>query len=46
LRPQLYVQARQGRCVIFPPNWLYPHRGLQPQDTDKYILSTYLHYGF
>jgi hypothetical protein len=46
LKPQLYVEARAGRCVIFPPNWLYPHRGLLPQDSDKYILSTYLHYEF
>jgi hypothetical protein len=39
------VEARAGRVVLFPPLWTYPHRGLMPQnDTDKYILSTYLQY--
>lgn len=44
VRPELYIAARQGRAVIFPPNWQYPHAGLMPTETDKYILSTYLHY--
>lgn len=40
----LTVAAQQGRALIFPPNWQYPHRGLCPQTGDKYIMSTYLHY--
>ncbi len=44
IRPPVTVEARQGRVVIFPPNWQYPHIGQMPRDTDKYILSTYLHY--
>lgn len=40
----LTVSAKQGRAVIFPPNWQYPHRGLMPKETTKYIASTYLHY--
>ena len=40
----LMVEARQGRVVIFPPGLQWPHRGLEPQQGDKYILSTYLHY--
>jgi hypothetical protein len=38
------VEARQGRIVIFNPSWQYPHRGLMPQISTKYIMSTYLHY--
>ena len=39
------VEAREGRLVIFPPLWTYPHAGVMPQNGGtKYILSTYLHY--
>lgn len=38
------VEAKQGRIVIFCPSWQYPHRGLMPQESTKYIMSTYLHY--
>lgn len=43
--PEVTVAARQGRLVMFPPTWQYPHRGLMPTDGhSKYIMSTYLHY--
>ena len=35
------VQAREGRMVIFPPHWQFPHRGMMPRSGDKYIVSTY-----
>jgi hypothetical protein len=35
------VAAVEGRIVIFPPMWLWPHRGLRPTTGDKYIISTY-----
>ena len=35
------IEARQGRLVIFPPNWQYPHRGEMPQHSSKYIISIY-----
>lgn len=38
------VSARQGRCLVFPPQWQFPHEGLLPQSEPKYILSSYLHY--
>lgn len=42
---KLTVEAREGRLVIFPPLWTYPHLGQMPRDGGtKYILSTYLHY--
>jgi hypothetical protein len=41
---QFTVSAEQGRMVLFPPNWQFPHRGLMPTIDTKYILSTYLHF--
>lgn len=38
------VKPKQGRMVVFPPMWMFPHRGKQPISGPKYILSTYLHY--
>ena len=35
----------QGSVLIFPPTWEYPHIGKEPKEKDKYIMSTYLHYG-
>ena len=38
------VNPVSGRIVVFPPMWMYPHRGTKPISGPKYILSTYLHY--
>jgi len=38
------VKPKCGTMVVFPPMWMYPHRGRKPISNDKYILSTYLHY--
>jgi hypothetical protein len=38
------VEARQGRLLMFPPGLQWPHIGHEPRVTDKYILSTYLHF--
>ena len=44
-RERYTVAAREGRVVIFPPTWCYPHRGMMPQDGGtKYIMSSYLLY--
>jgi len=37
----LKVEAKKGRLLIFPPYWMYVHRGLAPISNSKYILSTY-----
>lgn len=44
--PNLHVGVppKAGRVVIFPPTWMFPHNGLPPKDTDKYIMMTCLHY--
>ena len=41
---ELTIDPKQGKLVVFPPLWLFPHRGEPPVDEPKYILSTYLHY--
>lgn len=38
------IKPKCGSLVIFPPLWVFPHRGCVAKSNDKYILSTYLHY--
>lgn len=38
------VNPKCGRIVVFPPMWMFPHKGNKPISNPKYILSTYLHY--
>jgi hypothetical protein len=40
----LTIQPKCGRLVVFPPLWMYPHKGCPPVSNEKYILTTYLHY--
>jgi len=40
----LTIKPKMGTMVIFPPLWMFPHRGHKPISGDKYLLSTYLHY--
>lgn len=40
----LTVQPKCGRLLVFPPLWMFPHKGCCPVSNDKYILTTYLHY--
>lgn len=44
--PQLDIEVapRAGRLLMFPPYWMYQHRGLPSPAADKYILSTYLRF--
>lgn len=41
---EIKITPKCGRMVVFPPMWMFPHKGLQPISNDKYIVSTYLHY--
>lgn len=38
------VEAKQGRCLVFPPTWTYPHIGEKPISNEKYIIGSYLHH--
>ena len=40
----LTIQPKKGTLLIFPPLWLFPHKGNPPISESKYIMSTYLHY--
>ena len=40
----LTIKPERGKLVVFPPLWLFPHRGEPVKECPKYILSTYLHY--
>lgn len=37
------IEAKQGRCLVFPPLWTYPHKGDAPISSPKYIVGSYLH---
>lgn len=39
------IAPSPGRIAVFPPVWMFPHAGLPPQASAKYILHTYLCYG-
>jgi prolyl 4-hydroxylase len=38
------VAPESGKLIAFPPLWMFPHAGLPPRSTPKYILHTYLCY--
>ena len=40
----LSVKPKAGRLLMFPPLWLYPHRGNPPVSNSKYLLGSYLHF--
>ena len=44
LNLDLKVTPKAGRLVMFPPMWMYPHKGHPPVSNNKYLLSTYLHF--
>ena len=38
------IQPKRGSLLVFPPMWMFPHKGDPPISGSKYIMSTYLHY--
>lgn len=40
----LMISPKVGSLVVFPPMWMFPHKGEFPISNPKYILTTYLHY--
>ena len=40
----LIITPKVGKMVVFPPLWMFPHKGNIPISNTKYLLSTYLHY--
>jgi hypothetical protein len=41
---ELVIKPQMGKLLVFPPMWMYPHKGKDTISNPKYILSTYLHY--
>ena len=41
---ELIIKPKKGTLVIFPPLWMFPHKGNPPISGPKYLLNTYLHY--
>jgi len=41
---EITIKPKTGALILFPPMWMYPHRGEPPISNSKYIMSTYLHY--
>ena len=33
------VRPEQGKLILFPADWTYPHSGLMPISNDKYIVT-------
>lgn len=38
------IKPKAGRCVVFPPFWMFAHQGNRTISHDKYIVSTYMQY--
>ena len=42
--PDYTIKPEKGSVVVFPPLWMYPHRGCPVKTGTKYIMSSYLNY--
>jgi prolyl 4-hydroxylase len=38
------IEPKHGTLLVFPPLWMFPHKGEPVISGPKYIISTYLHY--
>ena len=37
------IKPEQGKLVLFPAYWCFPHKGLMPISNDKYIVTGWLY---
>ena len=42
--PNVRIQPKKGRMIIYPATWLYPHVVDPCISEDSYIITTFLHY--
>lgn len=42
--PNVRVKPRQGRLLMYPSTWVYPHTVEPCVSGDSYVITTYLHY--
>lgn len=38
------IKPEAGKLAIFPPFWMFPHKGNIPTDSDKFIMMTSLRF--
>lgn len=43
LNIDLKIKPKKGTLFMFPPNWLFPHKGNPTSTKEKFLLSSYLH---
>ena len=37
------IIPRTGKLLLFPATWTFPHRGIMPESSDKYIITGWIH---
>jgi hypothetical protein len=37
------VKPKKGQLVLFPASWIFPHSGLMPISSDKYIITGWIY---
>ena len=37
------IKPEIGKLIIFPAEWTFPHRGIMPKSSDKYIITGWIH---
>mgnify|MGYP001169561180 CR=1 FL=1 len=36
------IKPEAGKLILFPASWTYPHRGISPKNSNKYIITSFL----
>jgi hypothetical protein len=39
--PNIKIKPKKGKLVFFPASWCWPHRGIMPISSDKYIITNW-----
>jgi hypothetical protein len=37
------IKPESGKLILFPASWVYPHRGMMPISSNKYIITGWLY---
>ena len=37
------IKPEEGKLLLFPASWTFPHSGLMPESNDKYIITGWLY---
>ena len=40
------IRPEKGKLLLFPASWCFPHRGIMPISSDKYIITGWLYTSF